>query len=126
MNRPFKFRVPNYNDSDGSFSHFAYWGAIEYKGNPITDHSSFTSPGNNTKCTKGWHEQFTERLDDCGTEIYENDIVTASYRKGKGVITGLVEWDNDSTEFVVIEKSNWMPLGTLEAIAVTGNKYQSA
>lgn len=81
--REIKFRIPNFN-RDGSFSHFSYWGAIDYYGNPVLDHSIFTSPGNTSSTTKGWHEQYTGLKDKDGKEIYEGDIFCSYYHLEKG------------------------------------------
>ncbi len=111
MIREFKFRLPHFK-KDKSFSHFSYWGTIDYKNEPSLDHGCFISPGS-TSGFKGWHQPWTGLLDKNKQYVFEGDVVNvtnkASYN-GKKVVV----WDDTLLCYVLVwfdEYPNWKGTG---------------
>lgn len=68
------FRAAHYYHND-KFSHFTYWGRLNYKLEPVFDDSCFVAPSHTNKTYIKEDEQFTGLYDKNKNRIFEGDII---------------------------------------------------
>jgi uncharacterized phage protein (TIGR01671 family) len=137
MNREIKFRAwdgqkmwyPETKTADGNNTYFAFyhgervipWGLYDNTlGNRIItgdQKAIFNSPG--------ILMQFTGLKDLKRRNVFEHDIIQATYGKKRTEFVGVVKWDEDGLEWIASYKSDWMSLCHLENIVVMGNVYEN-
>jgi uncharacterized phage protein (TIGR01671 family) len=127
MRREIKFRLPWFNDKDNSFSHFSYWGRIDYKNNSSDD--CFTAPGSASPFHHKEDQQFTGLLDKKGKEIYEGDIVedqlTRKYTIEYSVDTCAFKLVKDFDSGNMMDKRGKFVLFDAMNLIVIGNIYEN-
>jgi hypothetical protein len=95
--RIIKFRIPYFRLKDDTFSHFSYWGRLNYKGEP--DAASFKSPSHSSSHYSKGDQQFSGFKDNGGLEIYEGDIIgSENYRVIVSFYNGAFGfWDKENS-----------------------------
>jgi hypothetical protein len=112
-NRTIKFRVwtregmvsPDYVNRDG----IGWW-----KENSIPQCSGLLMQG-------------TGMPADDGTEMYEGDVITFKFREyGHKVHKGVIEYQNETAEYIARMDRDFMPLGSCDFIKIIGHVYEES